>query len=191
MFSMQVLLFDSTITWKMTQGYVRSHVLRLALNISHVSKVSAWLGPSCFTLTESECICTLGYFLFQPVVQDRSVRGMYYPMCGKGHIKDPLLLIRKSSLCDGSGFHRKKYVIKTICLMSNSRWYENQNALEALLNKTNFAYREWSPWRRRLCVLNQNESTRPCWPTCCRNRPWHWTRWTPTPLTWWPVVWRR
>ena len=30
------------------------------------------------------------------------------------------------------------YVAMTICLMSNSRQYENQCALEALLNKTNF-----------------------------------------------------
>ena len=31
-------------------------------------------------------------------------RGMYYPVCGMVHIKEPLLLIDKSSLCDGSGF---------------------------------------------------------------------------------------
>ena len=30
--------------------------------------------------------------------------GMYYPVCGMVHIKEPLLLIRKSSLCGGSGF---------------------------------------------------------------------------------------
>ena len=31
-------------------------------------------------------------------------RGMYYPVCGMMHIKEPLLLIGKSSLCDGSEF---------------------------------------------------------------------------------------
>ena len=31
-------------------------------------------------------------------------RGMYYPVCGMVHIKEPLLLIDKSSLCGGSGF---------------------------------------------------------------------------------------
>ena len=31
-------------------------------------------------------------------------RGMYYPVCGMVHIKEPLLLIGKSSLCGGSGF---------------------------------------------------------------------------------------
>ena len=33
-------------------------------------------------------------------------RGMYYPVCGMMHIKEPLLLIRKSSPCGGSGFPR-------------------------------------------------------------------------------------
>ena len=32
----------------------------------------------------------------------------------------------------------KKYVTMTICLRSNSRWYESQCALEASLNKTKF-----------------------------------------------------
>ena len=31
-------------------------------------------------------------------------RGMCYPVCGMVHIKEPLLLIGKSSLCGGSGF---------------------------------------------------------------------------------------
>ena len=31
-------------------------------------------------------------------------RGMCYPVCGMVHIKEPLLLIRKSSPCGGSGF---------------------------------------------------------------------------------------
>ena len=30
--------------------------------------------------------------------------GMFYPVCGMVHIKEPLLLIGKSSLCGGSGF---------------------------------------------------------------------------------------
>ena len=49
----------------------------------------------------------LSYFLFQPVLHDwcNKGRGMYYPVCGMMHIKEPLLLIGKSSLCGGSGFH--------------------------------------------------------------------------------------
>ena len=31
-------------------------------------------------------------------------RGMCYPVCGMVHIKEPLLLIDKSSLCGGRGF---------------------------------------------------------------------------------------
>ena len=48
----------------------------------------------------------LSYFSFQPVLHDScsKCRGMYYPVCGMMHIKEPLLLIGKSSLCGGSGF---------------------------------------------------------------------------------------
>ena len=46
------------------------------------------------------------YFLFQPVLHDwcNKGHGMCYPVCGIVHIKEPLLLIRKSSPCGGSGF---------------------------------------------------------------------------------------
>ena len=48
----------------------------------------------------------LSYFSFQPVLHDwcNKGRGMCYPICGMVHIKEPLLLIDKSSLCGGSGF---------------------------------------------------------------------------------------
>ena len=48
----------------------------------------------------------LSYFSFQPVLYDwcNEGRGMYYPVCGMVHIKEPLLLIGKRSLCGGSGF---------------------------------------------------------------------------------------
>ena len=43
---------------------------------------------------------------FQPVLHDwcNKGRGMCYPVCGMVHIKEPLLLIDKSSLCGSSGF---------------------------------------------------------------------------------------
>ena len=43
---------------------------------------------------------------FQPVLHDwcNKGRGMCYPVCGMVHIKEPLLLIDKSSLCGGSRF---------------------------------------------------------------------------------------
>ena len=45
----------------------------------------------------------LSYFSFQPVLHDwcNKGHGMCYPVCGMVHIKEPLLLIDKSS---GSGF---------------------------------------------------------------------------------------
>ena len=48
----------------------------------------------------------LSYFSFQPVLHDwcNKDRGMCYPVCGMVHIKEPFLLIDKSSLCGGSGF---------------------------------------------------------------------------------------
>ena len=48
----------------------------------------------------------LSYFSFQPVLHDwcNKGHGMCYPVCGMVHIKEPLLLIDKSSLCGGSGF---------------------------------------------------------------------------------------
>ena len=46
------------------------------------------------------------YFSFQPVLHDwyNKGRGMCYPVWGMVHIKEPLLLIGKTSLCGGSGF---------------------------------------------------------------------------------------
>ena len=48
----------------------------------------------------------LSYFSFQPVLNDwcNKGRGMCYPVCGMVHIKEPLLLIDKSSLCGDTGF---------------------------------------------------------------------------------------
>ena len=47
----------------------------------------------------------LSYFSFQAVIHDwcNKGRGMCYPVCGIMHIKEPLMLIVKSSLCGGSG----------------------------------------------------------------------------------------
>ena len=68
--------------------------------------------------------CSLGYFPFQPVVHNWFIkgRGMYCSVYGNVHIKDPLLLIEKSSLCGGSGFPSKKCVNVTIWMTSNNRW---------------------------------------------------------------------
>ena len=66
----------------------------------------------------------LSYFSFQPVLHDwcNKGRGMCYPVCGMVHIKEPLLLVGKSSPCDGRGF---TFSISewslTICLMPYNR----------------------------------------------------------------------
>ena len=59
----------------------------------------------------------LSYFSFQAVIQDSCNKGhgMYYPVCEMVHIKEPLLLIRKSSPC--SGGNRFSEWSLTICLM--------------------------------------------------------------------------
>ena len=48
----------------------------------------------------------LSYFSFQPVLHNwrNKGRGMCYTVCGMVHIKEPLLLIGKSSPCGGSRF---------------------------------------------------------------------------------------
>ena len=45
----------------------------------------------------------LRYFSFQPV-QPVTKAVVYYPVCGMVHIKEPLLLIGKSSPCGGGRF---------------------------------------------------------------------------------------
>ena len=59
---------------------------------------------------------------------------MCYPVCGMVHIKEPLLLIEKSSLCGGSGFPLSLSEWSfTICLTPYNR---KLNVLSASLNKT-------------------------------------------------------
>ena len=59
---------------------------------------------------------------------------MCYPVCGMMHIKESLLLIGKSSLCGGSGFHLSLSEQSfTICLMP---YNHKENVLSASLNKS-------------------------------------------------------
>ena len=77
----------------------------------------------------------LSYFPFQPVLHDwyNKARGVCYPVCGMKHIKEPLLLIGKSSPCGGSGFPLSLSEWSfTICLTQYNR---KQNLLSASLNK--------------------------------------------------------
>ena len=56
------------------------------------------------------------------VPASNKVRGMSYPVCGMVHIREPLLLIDKSSLCGSSGFpfSLSEWSL-TICLTSYNR----------------------------------------------------------------------
>ena len=66
------------------------------------------------------CVDPLSYFSFQPVLHDWCNKGcgICYPVCGMVHVKEPLLLIGKSSPCGGSGFPLTLSVwYFTICLM--------------------------------------------------------------------------
>ena len=71
----------------------------------------------------------LSYFLFQPVLHDWCTKGhgMCYPVCGMMHIKEPLLLIGKSSYV-AAGF-LSRY------LSGPLPYNRKYNVLNALLNK--------------------------------------------------------
>ena len=106
------------------------------------SAVKVWILLHGGSIMPGGCVCNLGYFLLQPVIHKWSIKGSskFCPVCGKVHIQNTLLFIIKSTLGGNSRFPLKKCVRITICLMSNSRCYENQCALEASLNKTNFLF---------------------------------------------------
>ena len=100
------ILFNDTLNTFYLQLYgTYGSTMRAPLKRSVVGSILL-SGPS----------CSLGYFPFQPVVHNWFIkgRGMYCSVYGKVHIKDPLLLIEKSSLCGGSGFPSKKCVNVTI-----------------------------------------------------------------------------
>ena len=78
----------------------------------------------------------LSYFSFQPVLHDwcNKGRGMCcYPACGITHIKDPLLLIGKSSLFGGSGFPLS--LSEWSFTIRQTPYNRNQFMLSASLNK--------------------------------------------------------
>ena len=60
----------------------------------------------CFFVVVVTQLRISGYFSFQPVLLDWCNKGcgMCYPVCGMVHIKEPLLLIERSSPCGGSWF---------------------------------------------------------------------------------------
>ena len=98
----------------------------------HGKTVRSWCNGSS---DRSFMVDPLSYFSFQPVLHDwcNKCRSMCYPVCGMVHIKDPLLLIVKSSLCGSSGFPLSLSEWSfTICPKQYNR---EQNVLSASLNK--------------------------------------------------------
>ena len=74
---------------------------KLTLSRARCSSVVRWVVGSIL-----HGVDPLSYFSFQPVLHDWCNKGrcMCYLVCGMVHIKEPLLLIGKSSPCGGSGF---------------------------------------------------------------------------------------
>ena len=88
---------------------------------------------------------------------------MCYPVCGMVHLKEPLLLIEKSSPCGGSGFPLSLSEWSfTICLTPYNR---RKNVLSASLNKT-FLSLSLSFFNE---VLNHMTFTVPFTYSCCVN----------------------
>ena len=85
--------------WRSLEWYVAACTLCYLLNSG--SLMVRWVVGSIL-----HGVDPLSYFSIQPVLHDwcNKCRGMCYPVCGMVHIKEPLLLIDKSSLCSGSGF---------------------------------------------------------------------------------------
>ena len=75
-------------------------------------------------LDRSFMVDPLNYFSFQPILHNWCNKGcgMYYPVCGMVHIKEPLLLIGKISPCGDSGFPLSLFEWSfTICLTPYNR----------------------------------------------------------------------
>ena len=99
---------------------------------------------------------SLSYFLFQPVLHNccNKGQGMCYAVCGMVHIKEPLLLIGKSSPCGSSGFPLSLSEWSfTICPTPYNR---KQNVLSASLNKTFPSFQACKFYRIQLAYFITN-----------------------------------
>ena len=111
-------------TVNLTSGYMSA----CGISKSHHVAPQFFISPDPYKLRQISFIEMRTYFSFgfsfQPVLHDwcNKGRGMCYPVCGMVHIKEPLLLIGKSSLCGGSGcpFSLSEWSL-TICLTPYNR----------------------------------------------------------------------
>ena len=87
------------------------------------------------SILHSRCICSLGYFPFQPMVHNWPIKGCGMCCLVSGRVRIPCCISKRVAYVV-TGFPLKKYVTMTTSLTANSQ-YENQCVLEASLNKTN------------------------------------------------------
>ena len=84
-----------------------SFITLMFWQVSRHGNTLLWLYISLWKGRDFRCETSIiRYFSFQPVFHNwcNKGRGICYPVCGMVHIKEPLLLIDKSSLCGDSGF---------------------------------------------------------------------------------------
>ena len=88
---------------------ITTKMSRVILSSPNSGDISVPIQPKVF-LDVSTTINPLSYFYFQPVLHGWCNKGcgMCYPVCGMMHIKEPLLLIGKSSPCGSSRFSASK-----------------------------------------------------------------------------------
>ena len=99
-------------------------VMQLHPGVKHFHIGCDEASTSAFQLQTHRHIAHSSYISFQPVLHDRCNKGcdMCYPVCGMVHIKEPLLLIGKSSPCGSSGFPLSQSEWSfTICLTPYNR----------------------------------------------------------------------
>ena len=117
-YKMQIKIICFNLQTSPTSG----HVTLKWIGVGRSSEVERLLMVRWVVRSVLHGVDPLSYFSFQPVLHDWCNTGMCYPVCGMVHIKEPLLLIDKSSLCGGSGFpfSLSKWSL-TICLMPYNR----------------------------------------------------------------------
>ena len=94
---------NSVAAYSLTKGKMAE--LLFKMGAGHSSEVERSLMVRWVVGSILHGVDPLSYFSFQPVLHDWCNKGcgMCYPVCGMLHIKEPLLLIDKSSPCGCSG----------------------------------------------------------------------------------------
>ena len=114
-FQFSVLSSELNFICKQSKNYTH---LRCLQDIKMLTQQGKGAGTYC------SGVDPLSYFSFQPVLHNwcNKVCGICYHACAMMHIKEPLLLIGKSSICVGSGFpfSLSEWSL-TICLMPYNR----------------------------------------------------------------------